>query len=252
MNLQQVKQKLDRVNQFYAYLESNQDSISRVDRDAFLNAIRMLYDACFDTPTVDAVVAPVVKKEVPKPTPKTEEPLKKKRPKLVFNDDNGSSNTKQKEATPPAKKPEEKPVETPKAVVKTPTPPKEEVKEPVKQATPPPSTPDEPESAGFNEEFEELFLFKEATDLSQKLSASPIDDLKKALGVNEKFLYINELFGGNVNQFNSAISELNKGEDFDQARAYMEKELVESNEWMKKTKKTVAKDFIKLVRRRYL
>jgi hypothetical protein len=36
-----------------------------------------------------------------------------------------------------------------------------------------------------------------------------IDDLRSAIGINEKFLFINELFGGNLNQYNKTIEELN-------------------------------------------
>ncbi len=97
-----------------------------------------------------------------------------------------------------------------------------------------------------------MFRYKAATDLSQKLSASKLDDLQKALGLNEKFLYINELFGGDVGQFQNAIKTLNEGEDFDYARRYMEQNLVAQNDWMNKTKRPVAKDFVKLVRRRYV
>ncbi|BDS09806.1 hypothetical protein [Aureispira anguillae] len=255
MNLQNIKQKLDKINRFYAYLEANQEIISRVDRDALLASIRELYDACFEegntvvkeAPEVEPIqqtVTTTVSDNTPKPEPVVETP-KKKRPKLVFNTTNTTP-----EATKPAKEEATVIKETPKEEV-----PKQEpvvsVEPVVEPTTATEETPTQPTNS-FKEEFEELFLFKAATDLSQKLSAAPLKDLNKALGLNEKFLYINELFGGDVAKFQTAIKALNNGGDFEEARTYIESNLVEQYEWMKKLKKPVAKDFVKLIRRRYL
>ena len=84
------------------------------------------------------------------------------------------------------------------------------------------------------------------------LSEAPIKDLGKALGLNEKFLYINELFNGDVEKFQSSIKILNEGDSFTAARVHIESALIEQHQWMKKLKKPVAKEFVKLVRRRYL
>ena len=67
MNLQNVKKKLDKVNRFYTYLESNQEDTSRIDRDALLSSIRSLYDACFDdAEDVDASFVPVAEENTEK------------------------------------------------------------------------------------------------------------------------------------------------------------------------------------------
>jgi hypothetical protein len=267
MNVQNVKQKLDKVNNFYAYLIENQSIVSRVDRDAFLASIRALYDACFEEAVEEAPAVPT-----PTPTPPVQEPQPttepaKKKPKLVFNTPN--TNTPTPEPTPdPSPEPEPEPVapvvvapvpppatEQPPAIATPPTPIEKPV-EPTPEPPVPVSTPVNTaaaaeEESGFNEAYETLFHYQEATDLSQKLSSSKLDDLQKALGLNEKFLYINELFGGDVGQFQTAIKMLNDGKDFAGARQYMEQNLIEQNEWMHKTKRPIAKDFIKLIRRRY-
>ncbi len=36
-----------------------------------------------------------------------------------------------------------------------------------------------------------------------------MDDLRSAIGINEKFLFINELFNGDMGRYNKAIDELN-------------------------------------------
>lgn len=261
MNLQTIKQRLDKINRLYAYLEDNQDIISIVDRDALLASIRELYDACFDediATTTTTTKRPVVEEPVVAPkeekTVEVAETPKKKRPKLVFNT---NSTPKQERPTKEEAVVSQKETEIPKAEIK-----EEKTPEPVVEPTPvvaaQPTTPKvetaptAPTTQGFNEEYEELFLFKAATDLSQKLSAAPLKDLNKALGLNEKFLYINELFGGDVAKFQAAIKTLNNGESFDTARSYIEINLIEQHEWMNKPKKPVAKDFVKLIRRRYL
>jgi hypothetical protein len=252
MNLKNVKQKLERVNRFYDYLDANQELTSRIDRDALIASIRALYDACFDEEVASA--AEVATPKVHKTTPPVSKPkdTDKKRPKLVFNTD--TTNTASEKTTP--SEPKQEPVK-PEPVVEKPVekPLIQEV--PTKQEVTPTVEPEasvnaETSSDAFNEDYDGLFLFKEATDLSQKLSATPLKDLNKALGLNEKFLYINELFGGDVSKFQAAIKVLNDEKDFDAARSYIESQLVETYNWMKKVKQPIAKDFVKLVRRRYL
>lgn len=248
MNLQNVKQKLEKVNRFYDYLEANQEIISRIDRDALVASIRALYEACFEEEAASVVhTASEVHKTTPSVNESKETENNKKRPTLVFNTDttNATSKETSKQTEPKQEPVVEQTVE--KTVAK---------EEPIKQEVTPQketeSTPETTTTDGFNEDFEELFLFKEATDLSQKLSATPLKDLNKALGLNEKFLYINELFGGDVAKFQSVVKVLNEEKDFDTARSYIESQLVETYDWMKKIKRPIAKDFIKLVRRRYL
>lgn len=111
----------------------------------------------------------------------------------------------------------------------------------------------EPRDTRFNEAYDELFSFKSASDLAQRLSETRIEDLSKALGLNEKYLYIGELFGGNAARFKQAIDYFNmQAQSLDDARLYMEGELIEQHGWARKEKRTLVRDFIKLVRRRYL
>lgn len=45
--------------------------------------------------------------------------------------------------------------------------------------------------------------------LAARIGKSKVEDLRKAIGINDKFLFINELFEGNITQYNNAIDELN-------------------------------------------
>lgn len=240
MNLQQIKKKLNKVNQFYDYLQSNQDEIARLDKDAFLATIRDLYEACFDVKNQEEDTAVQVQKEEVKAEQKDEGP------QFVFVQE--EKQEKQPEAEKIVEIVEEKVVvETEAAVEKVSVVDVPQVDEVTKEKE---ATTEH--AATFNVDFEELFMFKAATDLSQKLSETPLKNLNKALGLNEKFLFINELFAGDVAKFQQSVKVLDEGKDFDLARTHIESELIEQYDWMNKQKKKIAKDFVKLVRRRYL
>ena len=111
----------------------------------------------------------------------------------------------------------------------------------------------EERSMRFNPEYDDLFYVKTNNELSAKLAEKPIDDLNKSMGFNDKFLYINELFGGNAIKFKTAIEYCNnEAKNLNDARAYIERELIETFHWNSNLKSNLAKEFIKLLRRRYL
>jgi hypothetical protein len=104
----------------------------------------------------------------------------------------------------------------------------------------------------FNPEYDDLFYIKDSKELSQKLADSRIEDLNKAMGLNDKFLYINELFGGNAARFKLAIDYFNQeAKTLNDARTYIERDLIEQFKWNSPLKTSLSKDFIKLLRRRY-
>ena len=66
---------------------------------------------------------------------------------------------------------------------------------------------------------------KSKTDKSigLKMLHNPIKDLKSAIGINEKFLFINELFKGNMKAYNDSIINLNDSESYDKAFEFLDK-----------------------------
>ena len=96
-----------------------------------------------------------------------------------------------------------------------------------------------------------LFEHHQATELSEKLSELPIQDLSKAMGLNEKIFTINELFDGDQEAFKDSIQVLNGFHSFEEAKNYLVTEIAVRYNWALKEKKSKAKNFIKLVRRRY-
>ena len=72
---------------------------------------------------------------------------------------------------------------------------------------------------------------KEDKSIADKLQKNPIADLKKAIGINQKFAFINELFDGDSNAYNAAIEKINTFSDHNQAVLFVEKELMPTHGW---------------------
>lgn len=65
-------------------------------------------------------------------------------------------------------------------------------------------------------------LVKEQDDsVAAKMQRQPISDLKMAIGINEKFLFVNELFGGSLEKYNLTIDELNSFKSFNGAKTFL-------------------------------
>jgi hypothetical protein len=56
---------------------------------------------------------------------------------------------------------------------------------------------------------ERLSQDKSEKPLVEKIKHAALKDLKSSIGINERFLFINELFRGNMQQYNGAIEQLN-------------------------------------------
>jgi hypothetical protein len=51
--------------------------------------------------------------------------------------------------------------------------------------------------------------------VANRLQQKPLADIRAAIGINEKFLFINELFNGNLNEYNQAIQALNTAQSIE-------------------------------------
>lgn len=59
------------------------------------------------------------------------------------------------------------------------------------------------------------------TDTNSRLAAEKITNLRKAIGVNDKYLMIHDIFRGEVETFENAISRLDEFDDLDDAMLWM-------------------------------
>ena len=59
----------------------------------------------------------------------------------------------------------------------------------------------------------------------------PIENLKKAIGLNDKFLYIRELFDNDHQEFAKVIDDINEMGNISEAEAYLSQNVVDQKDW---------------------
>lgn len=92
---------------------------------------------------------------------------------------------------------------------------------------------------------------KEDRSIGTRLQMIPISSLKEAIGVNEKFLFINELFGGNIQVYNETIARLNEFRDMQEAFDYLN-ELNDLLGWDENRSAQTIEKLAGFVQRRYM
>jgi len=113
----------------------------------------------------------------------------------------------------------------------------ETVKAEMDQPTPPSQEPDESARTTidlFSDKVEEIVADKfgsnDESSIADKMQKSQINDLRQVIGINEKFLFINELFNGDMSRYNKVIDELNELSTQQGINAYLI-ELKVANQW---------------------
>jgi hypothetical protein len=86
-------------------------------------------------------------------------------------------------------------------------------------------------------------------ELADELQAAPVKDLRKAIGINDRYLYINELFQGNEAMFERSLKTLNAFTILPEAEFWMQRELRMKLGW--KDGDPLVQQFIQLVKRRF-
>ena len=74
------------------------------------------------------------------------------------------------------------------------------------------------------------FVASDDKTVAAKIKKNPINDLKKAIGINDKFLFIKELFNNNLQDYTRSIDELNRLMVFEDVQVYFEK-LSKEQKW---------------------
>ena len=92
---------------------------------------------------------------------------------------------------------------------------------------------------------------KEDVSIGARMQQKSISNLKDAIGVNEKFLFINELFNGNIQDYNDAIDKLNSFGDINEAFEYING-LTTRYAWDGNRSAITIEKFASLVQRRYM
>jgi hypothetical protein len=107
------------------------------------------------------------------------------------------------------------------------TPPAQKLDQPVEQKSAPEKSKEE-EAIPVAQKIEQKPISETKTESLK--SQKQLPDLKSAMGINDKFQFTNELFKGNMPEFNIAIEQLNAADSIESAMDYL-KSLHHLYEW---------------------
>ena len=92
-------------------------------------------------------------------------------------------------------------------------------------------------------------LGDKAISKTEQLSIKPISDIKLAITLNDKLLYVKDLFNGYNLAYSEAVEILNRFNTFEEAQRFLKTNYVTKNNW--EGKQATADKFYALLKRRY-
>jgi hypothetical protein len=190
---------LEKIKQLVSRYE-NISEIPEIERDILLSAIRDMYSGLLLMPPVKQ--APIIRTDVPPPRPaETEEPVKQKSSdrdipaeKVEFHDEDHPP--KSKKETVPARKTSDKKKAPPEILV---------------------------DKLKGEKQFVYETLAEKAVkqNISSQLQSKPISSITSAIGINDKFKLIRDLFNEDSDAYGKTISKLDSCTDFNEAFNYI-------------------------------
>jgi hypothetical protein len=237
MDFKQSKILLDKINALHKSISIEEENISSIERDLMLSYIRQFYESFLNTTpeTLSTPAKKTVKKvKIKKQATPAQEYAPPKKVRIP-------DSLKDLEASIPPPPPE------PQVVIPPPPAPEPEV------VLPPPPAPKQapaPKAAPLGK-YKSLFGNKKAAELSEKLSQQPIKDITRAIAINDRLLYVNDLFGKDTNAYSAGLIKLNNFSSMEEAQNTL-LEMAQKYDWLDEEKEDTAQAFVKLVRRRYI
>ena len=92
-------------------------------------------------------------------------------------------------------------------------------------------------------------LKEEVVEIGHLLTDSPVRDLKRAIGINDRFVFISELFRGDEVMYERSIKTINSFRIYPEAQYWIERELKVKLGWDES--KECTRHFYQLVKRRF-
>jgi hypothetical protein len=92
-------------------------------------------------------------------------------------------------------------------------------------------------------------LRQERIELAHVLTETPIRDLKKAIGVNDRYVFLNELFRGDEAMYERSLKTLNGFRIYQEAEYWISRELKIKLGW--NDNNSIVRHFCQLVKRRF-
>jgi hypothetical protein len=184
----------------------NQTGFSRIDRDILADDLKKVYELVFEMDVVPPAVHPQAEE---KTTPEVA-------PGKETQDEAGQQAT-----TNPGNEAIPEP-EIPLVPEKTKEPPyekKEHYTSPFVQRKAPQQKPQATTLDLFSASKTLADVYQNDGDnsVAAKIQQNKISDIRTAIGINEKFLFINDIFKGEMGAYNRAIDRLNEKENFHEA-----------------------------------
>ena len=232
MNFKKVEKATKKINQLLDNMK-DEEHVNKIEKDLLLSYIRDLYEKVIyseESSKKTASKATTEKKEIKSHIVESKKEVKSHTPPIGIADvvrQEIKETVYQSDLTP-VQKTIEAPVEAPVA------------EEPTAQII-----------DNAPQELIELFETGLVNEISDKLSRSPISDLTKSMGINERIFTVNELFGGDSGLFNTTMQELDKLSSLEQARDYLVTNVAIEQNWSSESKIKKAATFVKLIGRRY-
>ena len=93
-------------------------------------------------------------------------------------------------------------------------------------------------------------LFQQKTEIAEILNKDPLKDIKKAIGVNDRYIFITELFRGDEAMYERSLKTINRFTIFPEAEYWIQRELKLKLGWLEDH--PLVKQFDQLVSRRFL
>lgn len=233
MNVLNFNNKLQKIAALTDNLQAD-SHVSALERDLLLSYIRELYDiALDDKPALSKPVVKVIQVEH-----RTDRNVEEKpEPPAVIH------------VTPPSVPQVVTPVSGPEPIVQavlTPEQPKATEPPKVQDSKPVVVAPDKKDAIA------EIFADEKVTDLSDRLSLSPIADLTRSMGINERVFTQQELFGNDQAAFIEILSALNQFKNIDEAKQYLTDHVIDRYGWTAENKVKKAATFVRYIKRKYI
>lgn len=121
---------------------------------------------------------------------------------------------------------------------------------------------EKPETNGFQSELKELNqkvaqnipslndrLRQTYTEIGDRFNDMPVKDLRQAIGINDKFQFIQELFRGDVDTYERSVKTINEMQSIQEAEYWIERELKIRQGWIDDNR--VVRQFYALVKKRF-
>jgi hypothetical protein len=87
------------------------------------------------------------------------------------------------------------------------------------------------------------------TEVADRFSEIPVKDLRQAIGINDKFQFIQELFRGDVDTYERSVKTINELKTLQEAEYWIERELKIRQGWIDENR--TVRQFYNLVKKRF-